>query len=105
MFSERYRKHLPIYMAELAVSEAEPPTGIDASTVGISLRTYTQAGTSAVDHGEITGENVGDDITVRWYGLGLAKAPGHVFEIIDTGYARRIDGFDVDIGDFGNGSN
>jgi hypothetical protein len=105
MFSERYRKHVNCFMAELAVSEAEPPTGIDASTVGISLRTYTQAGTSATDHGEVTGENSGDDITVRWYGLGLAKAPGHVFEIIDTGYARRIDGFDVDIGDFANGAN
>lgn len=104
MLTERYRKYLPIYMAELAVSEAEPPTGIDASTVGISLRTYTQAGTSAVSHGEVPGENTGDDITVRWYGLGLVKAPGHVFEIIDTGYARRIDGFDIDIGDFANGS-
>jgi hypothetical protein len=104
MFTERYRKYINCFMAELAVSEAEPPTGIDASTVGITLRTYQQSGIGAVNHGEITGENVGDDITVRWYGLGLAKAPGHVFEITDTGYARRIDGFDVDIGDFANGS-
>jgi hypothetical protein len=104
MITQRYRKHLPIYMAELAVSEAEPPNGIDAGDVGISLTTYEANGLTSYNHGEITGEAIGEDITVRWHSLGLAKAPGHVFEITDTGYARRIDGLDIDIGDFASGS-
>ena len=99
--TERFRKFVNCYMAELAVSEAEPPTGVDASTVGITLRTFDSNGLNSVTHGEVTGEAIGDNITVRWYGLGLMQAPGRVFEITDTGYARRIDGLNLEIG--GNG--
>lgn len=95
--TERMRKHVPIYMAELAVSEGQPPQGIDASTVGITLRTFDQAGLGIIDHGEVLGTDIGLSITARWYGLGLLKSPGQVFEIIDTGYARRIDGLDLEV--------
>lgn len=98
MISKRFRNYTPCFMAELAVSESNPPSGIDASTVGISLRTYDHAGTDIVDHGEVTGTAIGEDITVRWYGLGLMKPPGTVFEIVDTGYARRINGFNIEVG-------
>lgn len=95
----RMRKNAQCHMAELAVSEQEPPTGIDASTLTITLRTSDDDGNTFVSHGSITGEDVGDDITVRWYGLGLMPAPGRVFEITDTGYARRIDGLNIEVGD------
>lgn len=96
--TERFRKHVPVFMAELAISESEPPVGIDATTVGITLRTFDGANLNSVNHGTIVGEDIGDDITVRWYGLGLMKAPGQVFEITDTGYARRIDGLNIEVG-------
>jgi hypothetical protein len=97
--TERFRKHVPCYMAELAVSESSPPEGIDATTVGITLRTYDGANQNSVSHGEVEGLATNVDITVRWYSLGLIKAPGTVFEIVDTGYARRIDGLNIEIGD------
>jgi hypothetical protein len=34
----------------------------------------------------------------RFYGLGLLKSPGALFEITDYGYARRIDGLNVEMG-------
>jgi hypothetical protein len=95
----RMRKNAQCHMGELTVSEQEPPTGIDASTISISLRTSDDDGHTFLSHGSVTGEALGDDITVRWYGLGLMPAPGRVFEITDTGYARRIDGFNIEVGD------
>lgn len=101
MATVRFRRTVPNYMAELSVSEGKPPTGIDATTVGITLRTSDDGGQTFLDHGTIDGEALGEDITVRWFGLGLMVAPGRVFEIVDTGYARRIDGLDCEFG--GNG--
>lgn len=97
-FTKRFRVNDPCYMAELAISEGQPPSGIDATTVGITLRTSDDAGQSFYDHGTIDGEALGDEITVRWYGLGLMDKPGRVFEITDTGYARRIDALDIEVG-------
>lgn len=96
--TERFRKHVNCYMAELAISEAQPPASIDASTIGITLRTFDSNGLNSVTHGEVVGEDIGEDITVRWYGLGLMQAPGRVFEITDTGYARRVDGLNLEVG-------
>jgi hypothetical protein len=96
-FTERFRSFKPVYLAELAVSEGQPPD-VDVSTIGITLRTGDGKG-NWTDHGQVLGEDVAEDITVRWYGLGLAGPPGMVFEITDTGYARRIDGLDVEIGE------
>jgi hypothetical protein len=101
MLTERFRKNTPCFMAELAVSEAQPPAGIEAGDAYFQLRT-SKDGTDWYDHGQVLSEDAGDDITVRWYGLGLMNAPGHVFEITDTGYARRIDGFNIEVG--GNAS-
>lgn len=95
----RFRNYVNCFMAELAVSETLPPTGIAANTTSISLRTYDSNGLNSVSHGSIAGEDIGNDITVRWYGLGLMQAPGRIFEIIDTGYARRIDGLNLEVGD------
>lgn len=95
--THRLRQSVPCYMAELALSEGQPPSGFDDGTVGIALRTSTDDGLNFVSHGEVTGEGIGEDITVRWYGLGLMKSPGMLFEITDTGYARRIDGLDIEI--------
>ena len=95
--THRLRTNVPCYMAEAALSEGQPPSGFDDGTVGITLRTSTDDGTTFVSHGEVTGEGISEEITVRWYGLGLMKSPGMLFEITDTGYARRIDGLDIEI--------
>lgn len=97
-FTKRFRVNAQCFMAELAISEGEPPTGVDATTLGITLRTSDDAGQSYYNHGEVEGEAIGDEITVRWYGLGLMDKPGRIFEITDTGYARRIDGLDIEVG-------
>jgi hypothetical protein len=94
----RMRKNAQCHMAELAVSEGAPPATIAEGAVGISLRTSDDDGISYLSHGEVAGEAIGEDITVRWYGLGLMPAPGRVFEITDTGYARRIDGLNIEVG-------
>lgn len=93
--TERFRKMTPCYMAEVAVSQAKPPANIDATTVGIKLETSDTI--NWVDHGTLTGQATGNKMTVRFYGLGLIQSPGVVFKITDTGYARRIDGLDVEM--------
>ncbi len=67
-------------------------------TTAISLRisddngaSYRNAGTVTVFPEEYTKE-------VRWRSLGLMKAPGRLFEIVDSGTTVRIDGLDVDVG-------
>lgn len=93
--TERFRTHVPCYMAELAVSEGRPPAGVDASTLSIQLRTYDTL--NWIDHGTITANPTDEMTYFRWYGLGLMKSPGVMFEITDTGYARRIDGLNVEV--------
>ena len=97
--THRFRKHGQCHMAELAVSEGQPPSGFEDGSVGITLRTSTDDGQSFVNHGEVPGEGVSENMTARWYGLGLMKSPGMLFEITDTGYARRIDGLDIETDD------
>lgn len=89
----RLRQVLPVYAAELVVSEAEP----SQAGVGIQLR-FSDDTLSYYDMGEVVGEALGDATLFRWYGLGQAAAPGRIFEITDTGYARRIDSFDIAVG-------
>lgn len=93
----RFREQVPCFMAELALSEGEPPTGFEDGSVGITLRTSTDNGQSWIDHGEIAGEGINEDMVARWFGLGLMKSPGMLFELTDTGYARRIDALDIEM--------
>lgn len=93
----RMRGLVSCYMAELVVSESDPPSGFDDGSVGIRLRTSDDDGRTWLDHGTIPGEGVGEDMVVRWYGLGLMQCPGRIFEITDTGYARRIDALDAEV--------
>lgn len=93
----RMRKHSPCYMAELAVSEGRPPSGFGDGSVGITLRTSDDEGQSYDSHGEIDGGAVAADHVFRWYGLGLISPLGKLFELTDTGYARRIDGLNVEV--------
>jgi hypothetical protein len=97
MMTQRFANHTPIYRAELAVSEGEPPSGVEEGEVTISLRTID--GLNSYSHGSVIPPDIGEDATIRWYGLGTASAPGRVFEITDTGYARRIDGFNIEVGE------
>lgn len=100
--TERFRSYVPCYMAELAVSEGKPPASVDPTTVGIQLQS-SDDNMNFYDHGTIPGTAVGENITVRWYGLGLMQPTGRIFEITDTGYARRIDGFNIEVGNRSNG--
>jgi hypothetical protein len=97
--STRMRKHIPNYMAEVALSEGRPPAGFEDGTVGITLRTSDDGGQTWTSHGEIVGGGTEEDVCIRWYGLGLISPIGRVFEITDTGYARRIDGLNAEIAD------
>jgi hypothetical protein len=100
--SLRFRKNVPCFMAELAISEGQTPEGIDPATLGISLRTGDTL--TWYDHGTVTGDQVGDKVTVRFYGLGVMGYPGRIFEITDTGIARRIDGLNIEVGGNAGGS-
>lgn len=95
--SSRMRMNIPCYMAELSVSEGRPPDTIPEGDVGLTLRTSDDGGQTYLTHGEVVGKGQSEDMTVRWYGIGLIPAPGKVFEITDTGYARRIDGLNVEV--------
>ena len=55
-------------------------------------RTYTSAGTNIVQPGLYTTE-------LRWRSLGMMKAPGRIFEFIDSGASVRIDGADARLND------
>lgn len=93
----RLRKIVPVYLAEVAISEGKPPAGIDPTTVGIKLRTSDTVN-GFVDHGTVAGVASGSMLYSRWYGLGVAQYPGILVEITDSGYARRIDGLTVELG-------
>lgn len=93
MATVRFRRAISCYMAELSVSEAMPAT----LGTGIQLRTSDDGGQSFDDQGTVTAEVLGTSTTFRWYGLGLMQSPGRVFQLIDSGYARRIDGLDIEI--------
>lgn len=97
--THRFRTNTPCFMAELALSEGQPPAGFEDGSVGITLRTSTDDGATFIDHGTVDGLGISEDITVRWYGLGLMKSPGMLFEITDSGYARRLDGLDIEVAD------
>jgi hypothetical protein len=94
----RMRKFVPNYMAELTVSEGQPPTGLDEGDVSISLRYSDDQGLSYTSAGSVTGQGLNENITVRWYGLGIIPPNGRIYELTDTGYARRIDAFTVEVG-------
>jgi hypothetical protein len=100
--TERFRNFTPCYMAEIALSEGRPPAGVDATTVGVQLRTYDTL--TWTDHGTLQGQASGNMLYARFYGLGLMKSPGVLFEITDFGYARRIDGLNIEMGGKANGS-
>lgn len=51
-------------------------------------RTYTSAGTVIVQPGVFFTE-------LRWRSMGLMRAPGRIFEFIDSGATVRIDGADA----------
>lgn len=95
----RMRSEVPCYLAQLALKTGDPPSGFSDGSVGITLRTSTDNGQSFIDHGEIDGGGVGEKIAVRWYGLGLMRSPGMLFELTDTGYTRRIDGLTIEMPD------
>lgn len=95
--THRMRTHVPCYTAQLALKTGEPPAGFTTGNVGITLRTSTDNGQSFVDHGQVAGGGLLEKIVVRWYGLGLMKAPGMLFEITDSGYTRRIDGLGIEV--------
>lgn len=80
--------------ATLTASIGDPgmvSTSIQLRTSDDNGQTYRNAGVVSVFPGEFTKE-------VRWRSLGLMRAPGRLFEIVDSGTTVRIDGLDVDVG-------
>jgi hypothetical protein len=95
MVTVRMRENVPCYMAELAVSEANPAA---SSGTSIQLRTSDNATASWLDHGTVDGEATGTSTLFRWYGLGMMTSPGRQFEITNIGYCRRLDGLMIEAG-------
>jgi len=90
----RGRRVIPCYMAEIACSQASPA----GSGTSIRLRTSDDGGDNWVDHGTLSGAALGTATLFRYNGLGVMQAPGRIFEITNVGYARRIDGLDLELG-------
>lgn len=97
MVPARMRQVLPCYAAELVVSQAQPAGPLDTVN-SINLRFSDDAYVNFVDMGSVDGEPFGESTLFRWYGLGQIDAPGRMFEIVNNGYARRIDSLDISVG-------
>lgn len=95
MLPLRLRNALGCYRATLTVAQGSPV----AEGVGITLRTSVDEGLSWTNHGELVMDEVGRRYDVSWAGLGLITEPGMIFEFVDTGYTRRINALDIDLGD------
>jgi hypothetical protein len=93
--TERFRDIKSCFMAEVAISQAQPPLGIDGTTVNITLDSYDTI--TWTNHGSVSGVPIGSRMYPRYYGLGLISSPGRLFRITDTGYARRIDGLNLSV--------
>jgi hypothetical protein len=93
--TERFRNMPSCYMAEIAISQNSPPYNVDPTTLSITLETTDTVTTW--NHGTIYGSATGNITYPRYYGLGLLHSPGVIFKITDTGFARRIDGLNIEI--------
>jgi hypothetical protein len=93
--TERFRTIPSIFMAEVAVSQNSPPHNVDPTTLSITLETTDTITT--YNHGTVYGAATGNHTYPRFYGLGLLRSPGILFKITDTGFARRIDGLNIEI--------
>jgi hypothetical protein len=93
--TERFRNMPSIYMAEVAVSQNSPPYGVNPTTLSITLETTDTI--TSYSHGTVYGAATGNHTYPRFYGLGLLHSPGILFKITDTGFARRIDGLNIEI--------
>jgi hypothetical protein len=93
--TERFRNMPSIFMAEVAVSQNSPPHNVDPTTLSITLETTDTI--TSYNHGTVNGAATGNHTYARFYGLGLLRSPGVLFKITDTGFARRIDGLNIEI--------
>lgn len=69
----------------------------DMVSTAITLRYSDDNGATYQSAGTVTVLPEAYDKEVRWRSLGVMRAPGRIFEIIDTGTAVRIDGLDADL--------
>jgi hypothetical protein len=93
--TERFRNMPSIFMAEVAVSQNSPPHNVDPTTLSITLETTDTI--TSYNHGTVNGATTGNHTFARFYGLGLMRSPGMLFKITDTGFARRIDGLNIEM--------
>lgn len=96
LYPMRLRNALSCYRAVLTVSQGDPE--VVGGGVGIQLRTSDDFGRTWQDHGLLVLDQADTEYDIAWPSIGLITAPGKIFEIIDTGYARRIDALDIDLG-------
>jgi hypothetical protein len=69
------------------------------TSTSIQLRISDNNGASYRNIGTVNVQPQNFNKEIRWRSLGLMKAPGRLFEIIDSGATVRIDGLDADVGD------
>ncbi len=72
-------------------------TGGNGSVVSLRLLTSDDNEESWTDHGAV---KISREVTVNqevsWRSLGLIRAPGRIFQLIDNGSMQRIDGMDME---------
>jgi hypothetical protein len=95
LYPNRLRKALGCFRATLTVGQGDPAAG----GVGILLRTSDDMAQTFQDHGFLQLDQPGKQYDISWVSLGLITEPGRIFEIVDTGYATRIEALDIDLGD------
>jgi hypothetical protein len=65
-------------------------------TATVSLRVSDDQGQTWYDHAILTVDAARTSNILQWRSLGVAKAPGRLFEFTDTGAMIRIDGADIE---------
>lgn len=87
----RMRNSVSCDAVYLTANVGEPLTGNEAFT----LRTSDDNGRTWRSHGTVTLTAGNYTQEVSWRSLGLMRAPGRIFEIVDSGASTRISNFDI----------
>lgn len=66
------------------------------STLSVELKVSDDRGLSFESYGEVSLTAEEYDARLRWGSLGAMRAPGRLFQIVDTGALRRIDHIEMD---------
>ena len=90
----------PVYQVYLEGSMGNVAK-IDGSPNTVTLKYSDDAGSTYRDAGPVTVDEGNFNQNLVWRSLGLIKAPGRLFKIVDDGALTRIDGMEIYFGQQG----